>query len=247
MPEIGQVDTYWGLRALEFVSAAEAARSPEDVLTLFSREIAQVGFHAHLMVVMDSREFTRRVIANGWNPEWSSLYTKENMAADDPVARHFLHTIHPFEWKDAPFDAEQEPKALEIMRRAVDFRMNSGFCVPVHCDSSVTAVSMAGENADLGHGVRNALHLISLFAHNRIRALLKSPPAYPCRILTEREREVLTWVSAGKTDWEISIILSISERTARAHVHNAARKLNAVNRNAAIVAALIAGEISLAR
>lgn len=245
MPELLQTDRFWGTRALEFVSAAEGARSPDQVLHLFQKEIDQVGFHAYLMVVMDGRDFTRRVIANGWHPEWTSVYTKEGMAEADPVARNFLHSVHPFLWSEAPYDTERETRAKVIMQRATDFRMTDGFCIPIHYDSAITAVSVAGEKPDLGQGVRSALHLMSLFAHNRVRALMKSPPAYPHRLLTPREREVLQWVSAGKSDWDISAILHISERTARAHVTNAARKLNAVNRPAAIAEALRVGEISL--
>lgn len=36
--------------------------------------------------------------------------------------------------------------------------------------------------------------------------------------LTEREREVLNWVIQGKTNWEIGMILGISERTVRFHL-----------------------------
>ena len=48
--------------------------------------------------------------------------------------------------------------------------------------------------------------------------------------LTRRERDALGFVAEGKSDWEISVILGISEATARFHVDNARRKLGAVNR-----------------
>ncbi len=57
--------------------------------------------------------------------------------------------------------------------------------------------------------------------------------------LTGRERDALSLVAEGKTDWEISVILGISESTARFHVDNARRKLGAVTR-AQAVARLIA-------
>ena len=58
--------------------------------------------------------------------------------------------------------------------------------------------------------------------------------------LTGREREALTWVSEGKSDWEIAMILGLSETTVRFHVDNARKKLGAVNR-AQAVARLVAG------
>ena len=52
--------------------------------------------------------------------------------------------------------------------------------------------------------------------------------------LTPRERDALAWVAEGKSDWEISVILGVSETTVRFHVDNARRKLGAVNRTQAV-------------
>lgn len=61
-----------------------------------------------------------------------------------------------------------------------------------------------------------------------------APPALDPPALTERERDVLALVADGKTDWEISVILGISEATARFHVDSARRKLGAVTRAQAV-------------
>jgi LuxR family transcriptional regulator, quorum-sensing system regulator BjaR1 len=61
-----------------------------------------------------------------------------------------------------------------------------------------------------------------------------SPSDADANPLTERERDALALVADGKTDWEISVILGVSESTARFHVDNARRKLGAVNRSQAV-------------
>lgn len=58
-----------------------------------------------------------------------------------------------------------------------------------------------------------------------------APTAAP---LTRRERDVLSFLSEGKTDWEISRILGVAESTARFHADNARRKLGASNRTQAV-------------
>jgi LuxR family quorum sensing-dependent transcriptional regulator len=132
------------------------------------------------------------------------------------------------------------------MQRALDFRLAQGFCVPIHYgDGSGAAVSIGGERPDFGNGVKPALYLMALYAHNRIRTLLRPPSERQGRILTEREREVLRWTAVGKTSWEIGAILGISERTANWHLASAARKLNAPNRIATVVTALRRREIGL--
>jgi DNA-binding CsgD family transcriptional regulator len=56
--------------------------------------------------------------------------------------------------------------------------------------------------------------------------------------LTAREREVLTWISLGKSAWEIGEILGIAKRTVDEHAQTATRKLGAANRTQAIAIAL---------
>ena len=52
--------------------------------------------------------------------------------------------------------------------------------------------------------------------------------------LSKREIECLRWAAVGKTDSEVALILGRSCATIRFHIHNAAQKLNAVNRSQAV-------------
>lgn len=63
-------------------------------------------------------------------------------------------------------------------------------------------------------------------------------------LLSPREKEVLGWLRMGKTSWDVSKILRISERTVNYHVNNIMRKLGVVNRTQAVSVAtnLDAGE-----
>lgn len=56
-------------------------------------------------------------------------------------------------------------------------------------------------------------------------------------LLTTREREVLKWLSQGKTSWEMSIILNVAEATINFHVKNINAKLNTVSRSHAVAVA----------
>ncbi|PZM13094.1 helix-turn-helix transcriptional regulator [Rhizobium tubonense] len=63
------------------------------------------------------------------------------------------------------------------------------------------------------------------------------------RLITPREREVLRWSAAGKSYWEIAIILGISERTVRFFMSNAREKLNVVSNTQAVAEAVWRGLI----
>ena len=62
--------------------------------------------------------------------------------------------------------------------------------------------------------------------------------------LTNREREVLTWVGRGKTSAEIAIIFGVSERTVNFHCEQAMKRLDVVKRTQAVARALLEGLIS---
>ena len=49
---------------------------------------------------------------------------------------------------------------------------------------------------------------------------------------------MLGWLKRGKSSWDISVILSISERTVNYHVDNIIRKLGVTNRLQAVFEAL---------
>jgi DNA-binding CsgD family transcriptional regulator/PAS domain-containing protein len=82
---------------------------------------------------------------------------------------------------------------------------------------------------------------LAVFRHRPAVIVCVSQPGLEDEVrLTARERDALSWVAQGKSDWEIAVILGLSETTVRFHVDNARRKLGAVNR-AQAVARLLSG------
>jgi DNA-binding CsgD family transcriptional regulator len=63
--------------------------------------------------------------------------------------------------------------------------------------------------------------------------------------LTSRELSCLHWAAKGKTSWEISQILAISERTVNFHLSNCIRKTNSCNRQQAISKCVAGGHIHM--
>jgi DNA-binding CsgD family transcriptional regulator len=60
---------------------------------------------------------------------------------------------------------------------------------------------------------------------------------------TARELEVLRWTLAGKTAWEVGMLLDISERTAAIHANRATHKLGCVGKHQAALKAMQLGLI----
>ena len=238
-------ESYWGRRALDFVDAIEAAATSASVISQFEKMIGDLGFHAYIMagIPEPGQTLAQVTVANGWPAEWFELYNRENLSAVDPVPRHCFSTLNPFEWRDVPYDRERNLAAHNVMTRARDFRFHEGFCIPIHYDDSTGAISMAGERPYLDAETKSAVHLMSVFTHGRLRALARQAPLAPGRRLSAAEAEVLRWAALGKTAWETSQILGISERNVRWHLEEAQRKLMAPNKTATVARALVNREI----
>lgn len=89
------------------------------------------------------------------------------------------------------------------------------------------------EHRDFSPEQVSALRLASTLAMEHMRAL-KDPlkPALPH--LSNREHDCLAFVAEGKSDWEISVILSLSQATVHQHIENAKRKLGVRTRPHAV-------------
>jgi DNA-binding CsgD family transcriptional regulator len=61
--------------------------------------------------------------------------------------------------------------------------------------------------------------------------------------LSEREKEVLTWVARGKTAWEVATILHLSRRTVEWYINQARIRLNAYTVVQAVANAMKQGQI----
>jgi LuxR family quorum sensing-dependent transcriptional regulator len=227
--------------AFDFIEGLNRHTTVSGLMDAAERAFNRFGFETIIVAGLplgSGVDFSDRVIAKRWPAGWFDLYTQNSYERDDPVVRHCRRTSVPFAWADAPFDRVKEPRALEVMNRAIDFRMSKGFITPIHGIGGFKAgISLGGQDIDLNEHSKPALHLMSLYAFEAICKLMDSQPQMDHR-LTARERETLSWASQGKTAYEIGAILHIGQRTVEEHLATAARKLGASNRTHAVAIAI---------
>lgn len=232
-------------RAFDFIDVFEASTEPATVLDKLAQALKSFGYPSVLItgVPAPPQRVEHFILHNGWPQDWTEHYIRENYYFDDPVAAHCRETVDPFEWSEAPV---RSARSAEVMSVAQDFGMKHGFLVPVARTRGVRAcITMSGGDPDVEPGAKKALQLISLFAHGRIMSLLSWAQERQGIGLSLREREAMTWTAAGKSSWEIAVIMGVSERTVNFFIARAQRKLNATNRTQAVVNAIRAGEINI--
>jgi LuxR family quorum sensing-dependent transcriptional regulator len=174
-------------------------------------------------------------------------YIAERLYLVDHICTHARATYEPFQFSDAPYDRIRAADHERFMQALGTFGISRGLIVPIGRPANIPAcVWLAGEDPDLDDGAKQAMQLIALFAASKTRALSRAPTTGQLKSrLSPREREVLQWISAGKTSWEISTILGLSERAINKIIGDAMIKLDGVTRTQAVVNAIRLGEIEL--
>ncbi len=191
-----------------------------------------------------NRSIAATVFADDFPTGWLNNYIARGYQSDDPLMARNEAAVTPFAWSMAEWEDAPQP----VRRRWRDDNMTAGIqaglTIPDRSAGDFKMVTLCGANADLDPLDRAALHFAGLEALNRMHEIgIPRPDALPA--LTQRERECLQWIAAGKSDWEIGCILSISEKTVNTHVEHAKQKLGATTRAQAVVMALRNGAVTL--
>ncbi|WP_375264160.1 autoinducer binding domain-containing protein [Palleronia sp.] len=166
-----------------------------------------------------------------YSPEWKLHYAKRGYHRIDPTLRLASKSIAPVDW--ARF--ERNDKFEAVFFSAHDFGITPrGLTVPVRgpygdCGLlSVTRDCSQNEWQSLIRQQASALQLAAVHMHDAIMQsdilsrVLRRPQ------LSSREREILQWTAAGKSQSEIGDILTISHRTVEVHLRSAREKLGAL-------------------
>ena len=220
--------------ALHFIDDLRSASDDRAILSALNAATDHYGFNSFCVASIPDpgQSFHGCMLLEGWNEDWKSRYIERNYFEDDPVAKKVRGAALPFAWSDPARERELQPLEKQIMAEAASIGMAEGLCVPIYTlQGFQAAVSFGTPEKYLPQETRNALHLIAIYAHARIRDVLGAARNQTHPIdLTRREQECLKWCAAGKTSWEISQILNISQHTADWYLASAARKLGATNR-----------------
>ena len=235
---MSEADSGFVREAYEVLEDLDRQSTVEGVIGVTRRALKRFGFDFFCFNTFPNRrqQFEDATIAIQVPAEWFRIYNEREYVRIDPSIRYCKRMVRPFRCSDAPYDPEREPEVVPFLKRSADFALINGFWFPIPgLHGTVGGVWMSGPMAQVVERDLPLLHLIALSAFELLRRLRRQPNVIP---LTPREREVLSWAAQGKSAWETGEILGIAKRTVDEHVQTASRKLNAVNRTQAVVAAL---------
>jgi LuxR family quorum sensing-dependent transcriptional regulator len=230
---------------LDFVQSVEAMDDAQAIADAFQQFVVGLGMRtACCMKVPEQGEDVSEHVLMNTNPEgFVEQYVERDFVKRDPMVVEMFRTYRPYAWSDVLERREFDKLEKEIFHSGSDFKMNFGFVVPIYGVSGYTGLaSITAESDELTQPTRAALQLSSIYVHNKLLALRRSGEVKRIN-LTPRESECLRWAACGKSDWDISEILKISEKTVNFHIENAKRKFGVATRVQLVVAAIRQGTL----
>ncbi|MCX5717589.1 MAG: autoinducer binding domain-containing protein [Nitrospirae bacterium] len=178
-----------------------------------------------------------KIINVNYPAEWLDVYTSKNLYDVDSLIKENFTNFRLQRWKDT-FKKCLTPK--KFLSHAEDFGLRDGFTHgqknPAGNRGSIFTVS--GNSIEFNNRTEMILELVVPHFHQVITRITEQQSRNDISPLSKREIEVLTWLRQGKSSWDISMILRISERTVNFHINNIKRKLDVVNRLQAVSVAV---------
>jgi LuxR family quorum sensing-dependent transcriptional regulator len=214
----------------------------------FARAIAQYGFDkfSFVQVLGPNRNVIDPEMLFGHQHEnWNRIYAERKFYFDDPSLKKILQSLAPFAWSDTPL-IDQKREEQNVFLAAAEMGLQDGFVVPIEgVQRELFVVRLTTPEKKFDPAVRTTLYALSLmYSTIGLNKFGKPQQTSPHSPLTSREAECLRWVSEGKSDWDISEILGISQHTVHEHLERGKAKLKARTRTQAAVHAAINGWLS---
>ena len=177
----------------------------------------------------------KRLINHTYGDEWIETYHIKKFSQIDPVVQLARKRKGLIRWCDA-YRVAGGPRIKEFLTLARDHGLDGGVALS-YLDHRLISLCSMTDSPRQDRGLEYVLESLVPTIHLTLQQ--KNTSFH--NPLTDREIEVLQWASHGKTVWEISLILAVSQSTIKFHLANIYTKLNVSNRPQAISAAVRLG------
>lgn len=234
------------LNLLEFTNSALAVDDKDRFISLLNGIKTFIPYEYAICALgnvdKNSSYQINDMINLSYPSEWMNIYLNRGFVAVDPI----IHT-HFTEFKPQIF-TETYKRTSDIHKDffyiSHDFGLSDGVAFGLY-DNKYNTVSLFSFASLEEKPSQRHLHYLEILVPHLHQLYVRLSNENKSDNTDEvihnislREKEVLKWLQEGKTNWETSMILNISERTVKFHVSNLIKKLNAVNRGHVVAKAM---------
>lgn len=234
------------LSCAEVMTASDAVDGIFDALVGYARDFGLEYVFVGKMTGDVTLTGARLYYALSTYPEdWTARYADKNYIFVDPVISQILKSTTPFRYADSYKNNTPAQDAFKADAEA--HGMKDALVIPVHSvGQPAGAVVYASQSPlKLNSTVEACLEMIGRLAMRLIDTHFTPAPGVDIPTLTDREREILGLVASGKTNWEIGVILELSEYSVRDYMQALSKRLGTSNRTHTVTRAAKLGLILL--
>ena len=219
----------------------------------------QFGFHITNYGMMDKAEGNMLGFHSNMADDWMAYYMTSEYVQDDPWANHVCSHEEPILYSregESELVVSQGTIAEKMMYEVSEYQLDNSICIPIHnkLGHVITGFNLgSGLHHEefkrmLDENMRNVLLGAALINNQLLdtdpmTCKLSSWHTNPCykNLLSERELEVLKWLSEGNRNDRIAQKMNIASVTVNYHLREIKRKLGAKTREQSVAIAFKKG------
>lgn len=222
---------------IQDIHACETGKNFTNLITTF-KSLAPFDYAVCLFRKQSGKSAPRFFGMNVSYPnEWAIRYMRKKYYLIDPIVKENF-TNYSLQYWSETYKKNTPPK--HFLTEALDFDLGKGYSIGQRTLSHAQAslFSFAGSSIEHTHRTEAILQTVAPHVHRTLYRLFGGTMEQNGTALSSREKEILLWVKDGKSTWDISIILGISQDTVKFHLKNIFQKLDASTRSQAVAVAL---------
>lgn len=234
-----------------YLQTANQAKTPGHLFDIFADAMGNHGYDKILFALLtDHRDLNLKAgvgVIENFPDDWMKYYFENSFDKIDPVPAYAVHQAAAFEWSEIPKKVNLEKKQIKCLNLGIEAGLHNGIGVALRGpNSQVAGISLASsEKKDACHFQADLITAYCNHFYIAYKRLHEKKPLNPKNIvLTNMEREVLTWAATGKSDQEIADVLGVSQHTVNTHLRSVYKKTDANCRMLAVVRAMTLGLIT---
>jgi len=219
-------------------------RTPQEVGAVVVGALQPIGLHIYAIGGMPTQSDPNptNFMFHNWPEVWLRQYFERDYAKVDPVPRAAMTCAMPLtvgELREGKAGFVPGPATDEYFAEASRLSGGKGLIVPISGPHGYHGIVVfAGEVEDFSPEDRARLHLLAIYAHDRMLNLFGGAPDSLSKPLSLREVAVMRLARGGSGDEAIAAQLGIAIRTVRFHFDNSRKKLGVKARTEAMVKAV---------
>lgn len=207
-----------------------------DFLAGKCREAGVVGLSYHLTPPFCSQVSKKSSVFHfGYSKALVKAYLDPSVFEHDPIPDFVMSVGHVMTWSQAAASQKLTDNHRCFIARAMSAGLIDGVAVPLFGPlgrNSYLSLNFDRELSLADETIVRPLVSIAQSCHRRICAIVRDAEKLPS--LSLRESEVIYWISRGKTNAEISMILGLNQSTIDTYVKRIFQKLSVHDRISAV-------------